>query len=141
MAFGGWVGRSEDEAANKIVNEFNVVTPNLSREIKYLSGGNQQKVMIARTLAAKLDVIILDEPTKGVDVGAKQEIFRLVDRLSREGLAIIFISSELSEVFDASDRVLLIEGGKIKMEIARKDVTKEKVLKNLVLEKTDAKLD
>lgn len=137
----GWLGREETATAQKIVSSYNVITPNLQQQIKYLSGGNQQKVVIARTLAAELKVIILDEPTKGVDVGAKQEVFKLIRRLSEAGLAIIFISSELSEVFDVADRILIIESGKVKNSLDRSEVTKEKVLQNLLLEKHDEKLD
>lgn len=130
----GWLGRGETAKAKEIVERYNVVTPNLRREIKFLSGGNQQKVIIARTLAATLKVIILDEPTKGIDVGAKQEVFRLVNALANSGLAVIFISSELSEVIDVSDRLLLMRDGAVISTFSRNEASKKKVIETLVME-------
>lgn len=131
---GGWLGAKENEEASEIVRKYNVVTPDLNREVKYLSGGNQQKVIIARILAADLKVIILDEPTKGIDVAAKQEVFKLINNLSNKGLAVIFISSELSEVIDVADRILMIKEGKIVSTLNRKDASKQEVLETLVKE-------
>lgn len=130
----GWLGKKERAKAEQLVKDYNVVTPSLAREIKFLSGGNQQKVIIARVLASKLKVIILDEPTKGIDVGAKQEVFKLVKELADSGLAVIFISSELSEVVDVADRILIIKDGKIISELARAEATKQKVLESILRE-------
>jgi ABC-type sugar transport system ATPase subunit len=134
LAIRGWLGKKEKGKAEQLVRDYNVVTPSLSREIKFLSGGNQQKVIIARTLASKLKVIILDEPTKGIDVGAKQEVFKLVRDLADSGLAVIFISSELSEVVDVADRILIIKDGRIISELARAEATKQKVLERILRE-------
>lgn len=132
----GWLGVAENEKANALVAEYNVVSPSIKKQIKFLSGGNQQKVVIARSLASKLKVIILDEPTKGVDVGAKHEIFKLVHALASLGLAVIYISSELSEVVDVSDRVLMIRDGEVIGSLKRSEATKHRVLENLVTENT-----
>jgi ABC-type sugar transport system ATPase subunit len=134
LSTGGWLGKSENKKANDIVSKYNVKTPNLKQEIKYLSGGNQQKVIIARILAANLKVIILDEPTKGIDVASKYEICMLVNDLANLGLAVIFISSELSEVIDVADRILMIKDGKIISILSRQLASKETVIKELIKE-------
>jgi ABC-type sugar transport system ATPase subunit len=93
-----------------------------------LSGGNQQKVVIARWLAREPRLLILDEPTKGVDVGAKAEISEIIVRLAAEGRAILLVSSELPEVLALSDRVLVMRGGRIAGEIPRTALTQERVM-------------
>ncbi|HSH33486.1 MAG TPA: ATP-binding cassette domain-containing protein, partial [Actinomycetota bacterium] len=99
------------------------------QEVWKLSGGNQQKVVLARWLAAKPRVLILDEPTRGIDVGAKAEIYRLIDELANEGLAIMFISSELTEILGLSDRIYVMQNGRITGELeGGPDVTEEQVL-------------
>lgn len=130
----GWLGRQEVTTAKEIVESYNVVTPSISQHIKYLSGGNQQKVVIARALASRLKVIILDEPTKGVDIGAKQEVFSLVNRLAQQGLAVIFISSELSEVVDVADRILMLSNGRVVSTLERKEASKQRVIETLITE-------
>jgi len=132
LSLGGWLGKKETAEANSIVSKYNVRTPNLHRQIKYLSGGNQQKVIIARILAANLKVIILDEPTKGIDVGSKHEICMLVNELSNLGLSVIFISSELSEVIDVADRILMIKDGMIVSTLSRKLASKQTVIEELL---------
>ena len=87
----GWLTKKEKEMAEELRLSYLIATPSLKKQIKFLSGGNQQKVIIARTMAEKLKVVILDEPSKGVDIGAKQEIFKLVRQLSDSGIAVIFI--------------------------------------------------
>src|SRR5690606_3117786 len=89
---------------------------------------NQQKVVIGKWLAASPRVLILDEPTRGVDIGAKEEIYRLMNRLTREGMAILLISSDLPEVLGMSDRVLVMYQGRITAEFAREEATQEKIL-------------
>ena len=95
---------------------------------KTLSGGNQQKLVIGKWLAAKPKVLILDEPTRGIDVGARAEIYRLIRRLAAEGLATLVISSDLPEVLGLSDRILVMRKGSISGELARAEATPEKVL-------------
>jgi ribose transport system ATP-binding protein len=94
-----------------------------------LSGGNQQKVIIGRWLATKPKILILDEPTKGVDVGAKAEIYAIMNELAKQGVAIIMISSELPEVINMSDRVHVMSGGRITACLPREDLSQEKIMK------------
>ena len=103
-------------------------TPSLEQEVGKLSGGNQQKVVLARWLAAKPKVLILDEPTRGIDVGAKAEIYHLIDDLANEGLGIMFISSELPEILGLSDRIYVMQNGRITGEIAGADASEEAIL-------------
>ena len=118
----------EREIASEYVERLNVRTPSLDQVVGKLSGGNQQKVVLARWLAAKPKVLILDEPTRGIDVGAKAEIYRLIDALANEGLAIMLISSELPEVLGMSDRIYVMQGGRITGELPGPGTTEEQVL-------------
>ena len=94
-----------------------------------MSGGNQQKVVLARWLARKPDVLVLDEPTRGVDVGAKAEIYKLIHEMAAEGIGIVFISSELPEVLGVSDRVIVMQNGRITGELPASEATQEAVLR------------
>jgi rhamnose transport system ATP-binding protein len=118
----------EREIATTFVKRLGVKTPSISAPVGNLSGGNQQKVALARWLAAEPAVIILDEPTQGVDVGAKSEIHRLMGELAKNGLAIIMISSELPEILGMSDRIAVMHGGIVVGELTRAQATQEKVL-------------
>ncbi len=93
-----------------------------------LSGGNQQKVVFAKWLFSDVDILILDEPTRGIDVGAKYEIYQLMNRLAEQGKAIIMISSELPEVIGMSDRLVVLSGGKKMGELSREEATPEAVM-------------
>ncbi|MBK8796597.1 MAG: sugar ABC transporter ATP-binding protein [Anaerolineales bacterium] len=104
-------------------------TPTMDQLIKLLSGGNQQKVLVSRWLLTTPDILILDEPTRGIDVGAKSEIHRLMSKLAQEGKAILMISSELPEILGMSDRVLVMHEGRISGEFARKDATQESIMR------------
>ena len=112
----------------RLVERLNVRTPSIDQQVGKLSGGNQQKVVLARWLAAKPKVLILDEPTRGIDVGAKSEIYRLIDALANEGLAIMLISSELPEVLGMSDRIYVMQGGRITGELLGPGATEGQVL-------------
>jgi rhamnose transport system ATP-binding protein len=118
----------ERELAQSMVNRLGVKTPSLDAPALQLSGGNQQKVAVARWLATEPTVLILDEPTQGVDVGAKAEIHRLIGDLAARGLAIILISSELPEVLGVSDRIAVMRAGTIVDILGRADATQERVL-------------
>jgi ABC-type sugar transport system ATPase subunit len=120
--------RKERAIATEYVERLNVRTPSIDQQVGKLSGGNQQKVVLARWLAAKPKVLILDEPTRGIDVGAKSEIYRLIDALANEGLAIMLISSELPEVLGMSDRIFVMQGGRITGELPGPGTTEEQVL-------------
>ena len=110
------------------VERLRVRTPSVDQEVGKLSGGNQQKVVLARWLAAKPKVLILDEPTRGIDVGAKAEIYRLIDDLANEGLGIMFISSELPELLGLADRIYVMQNGRITGELSAAAANEEAVL-------------
>jgi ABC-type sugar transport system ATPase subunit len=114
--------------ARAYVDDLGIKTPSLHEPIVNLSGGNQQKVILGRWLARTPRVLLLDEPTRGIDVGAKVEVFRLFNRLTREGIGILFISSEIEEVLGMSDRVVVMANGRITGEFARDEATEELVL-------------
>jgi L-arabinose transport system ATP-binding protein len=120
--------RLERRVAADFVARLDVRTPSLEQEVGKLSGGNQQKVVLARWLAARPRVLILDEPTRGIDVGTKAEIYRLIDSLAAEGLAIMLISSELPEILGLSDRIYVMQGGRITGELPGPGTTEEQVL-------------
>jgi ribose transport system ATP-binding protein len=105
-----------------------IKTPSLSQLVKNLSGGNQQKVVLAKTLATNSEIIIFDEPTRGIDVGAKQEIYQLMCNLVQEGKAIIMISSEMEELLGMSDRILVLSGGRITAELSRDEFDQTRIL-------------
>ncbi len=110
------------------IKKLNVKTPNQSIEVGKLSGGNQQKIVIAKWLITKPKILILDEPTRGVDVGAKKEIYEIINQLKQEGVAIIVVSSELPEVLGISDRVAVMHERKLKKIFDIKDATQEKIM-------------
>ncbi len=120
--------RMEQSVVAGFVEKLQVRTPSLEQEVGKLSGGNQQKVVLSRWLAAKPDVLILDEPTRGIDVGAKSEIYHLIDELANQGLGIVFISSELSEILGLSDRIYVMQNGRITGELSGAQATEEAVL-------------
>ena len=110
-------------AAEQRVEELDIKTPGISQKARNFSGRNQQKVIIAKWLTAELDIRIFDEPTRGIDVGAKQEIYHLLNELVAEGKSIIMISSELPEILTISDRIVTMRAGRITGEISRSDAT------------------
>jgi rhamnose transport system ATP-binding protein len=118
----------EREVAGRFVRQLGIKTPTLETPVANLSGGNQQKVAVARWLAAEPKVLILDEPTQGVDVGAKAEIHRLMIELAARGMAIIMISSELPEILGMSDRIAVMHGGAIAAVLERSEATQEVIL-------------
>jgi rhamnose transport system ATP-binding protein len=120
--------RRERATAGRFVRQLGIKTPTLETPVGHLSGGNQQKVALARWLASRPAVLILDEPTQGVDVGAKAEIHRLMNELARAGLAILMISSELPEILDMSDRIAVMQGGSIVAVMDRVGATQEAIL-------------
>jgi ribose transport system ATP-binding protein len=127
-AWGVVDGRQERRAAERYVSELRIRTPGLDQKVVYLSGGNQQKVVLSKWLCSEAEVFIFDEPTRGVDVGAKAEIYQLMNRLTAEGVAIIMISSELPEVLGMSDRILVMRGGAVACEFPAEEATQERIL-------------
>jgi D-xylose transport system ATP-binding protein len=112
----------------RYVRELGVKTPGIDTAVATLSGGNQQKIILGRWLNANPKVFILDEPTRGIDIGAKVEIYKLLDRLAADGVAIIIISSELPEILGMSDRILVMNEGAIVSEFARDEATREAIM-------------
>ena len=121
--------RREEEIAGRMTKQLNVRTPSLGQFVQYLSGGNQQKVVLAKWLALEPKVLLLDEPTRGIDVGAKQEIYRLMEELAGRGVAILFVSSEMEEVLRMSDRTLVMCQGRITGELSRDQLSEEAVMR------------
>ena len=122
----------DDNAEIKVANEYktslNIKTPTVEQIVGNLSGGNQQKVCLGKWLFVKPDVLILDEPTRGIDVGAKYEIYTIMNRLVEQGMSIIMISSELPEILGMSDRVYIVSAGRITGELLIADATQEKIM-------------
>ncbi|MFT5874908.1 MAG: inositol transport system ATP-binding protein [Clostridium sp.] len=108
--------------------KMNIKTPNLQQTVNNLSGGNQQKVLIARWLLTHPDILILDEPTRGIDVGAKAEIHALMSKLVQQGKSVILISSELPEILGMSDRIIVMHEGRVTGEMSREEATQEKIM-------------
>ena len=114
--------------------DFNIKTPDLNKLIVELSGGNQQKAIVARWLSTKPKVLILDEPTKGIDVGAKSEFYNMICDFARQGIAIILVSSELPEIIGLSDRIIVMQGRRIVGEVTASVATEEKLLTMAMME-------
>ncbi len=121
---------AQETAIVKLLEELNVKYASLDQKVKELSGGNQQKIALGKWLMASLDILLLDEPTRGVDVGAKEEIYKIIDRLSERGKAILMVSSEMEEVLRLSDRTLVMNHGRIVSEYVKKEITAERILRD-----------
>ncbi|WP_368869399.1 ribose ABC transporter ATP-binding protein RbsA [Proteus terrae] len=132
--------KEEQLTVGDFIKLFNIKTPSMDQTIGFLSGGNQQKVAIARGLMTRPKVLILDEPTRGVDVGAKKEIYQLINKFKQEGLSIILISSEMPEVMGMSDRILVMHEGRISGEFSAHNVTQEMLMAAAVGKQYDAKV-
>jgi ABC-type sugar transport system ATPase subunit len=125
----GVVRRPEERRlARSFVDTLQIRTPSLEQRVVNLSGGNQQKVVIAKWLALQPKILLVDEPTRGVDVGAKAEVHQLLSQLARRGVAILMISSELPEVLGMSDRILVMRAGTIAGELPRGEATQERIM-------------
>ena len=124
-----WIDqKAELKASKKYQKIFNLKAPSLETHLEFLSGGNQQKVSMAKTLDTKPDVLILDEPTKGIDVSAKQEIYHFVNSLVKEGISCIFISSEMEELIGMCDRVVVMQDGRVTGILEDKDINEEEIM-------------
>ncbi|MFZ2782048.1 MAG: sugar ABC transporter ATP-binding protein [Rectinemataceae bacterium] len=119
----------EIQAANHYRDALNIKTPSINQTVMNLSGGNQQKVSVAKWLFVEPDVLIFDEPTRGIDVGAKYEIYLIMNRLVEQGMSIIMISSELPEILGMSDRIYTVSSGRITGELAVGEATQEKIMR------------
>ncbi|MCL7454022.1 MAG: sugar ABC transporter ATP-binding protein [Anaerolineae bacterium] len=125
----GWINRQAlRTTSQEYVDRLNIRTPHLSQKAMYLSGGNQQKVVVAKWLASKPKVLILDEPTRGIDVGTKAEVHALMSQLAQTGIGIIMISSELPEILGMSDRILVMSEGRVATILSREEATQEVIM-------------
>ncbi|MCL2401986.1 MAG: sugar ABC transporter ATP-binding protein, partial [Oscillospiraceae bacterium] len=120
----------EREIAKESVARYTIRTPSINKKVRELSGGNQQKVILGRWTNSKITtkLLILDEPTKGIDVGTKAEVYQMVCDLASSGIAVIFISSELTEVINVADRIIVMSNGYVAGSVMREDATEENVL-------------
>ncbi|SIQ72306.1 ribose ABC transporter ATP-binding protein [Aeromonas sp. RU39B] len=121
-------GAAERQAVGDYIRLFNIKTPSAEQPIRLLSGGNQQKVAIAKGLLTRPKVLILDEPTRGVDVGAKKEIYQLINEFKKGGLSVIIVSSEMPEVLGMSDRIMVMHEGRISAELNRNEANQERLM-------------
>ena len=125
----GFLSRSkEQEIVDQSRNQLSIAMASGSQEVQYLSGGNQQKVVLAKWLQTQPEIIIMDEPTRGVDVGAKFEIYQLMRHLNQEGIGILMISSELTEILGLSDRILVMREGRIVAELVPSETSEEQII-------------
>jgi ribose transport system ATP-binding protein len=126
----GFISASKEvELANKYISTLKIKTPSEKQMVKNLSGGNQQKVVLARCLATGPKVLMLDEPTRGIDINAKNEIYKLISELAEAGMGIIMVSSELPEILAISDRILVMADGSITASFNAADATEDNLLK------------
>ena len=125
----GWLDvKSEESLARHFIRELRIKTPGSDQTVRFLSGGNQQKVVLSKWLACETDILIFDEPTRGIDVAAKVEIYQVINRLAANGKGVIMISSELPEILGMSDRILVMHEGAITAHFTRAEATQERVL-------------
>lgn len=126
---GGFLNRaSEKQDSADMIRELRIKTPNDAQITRFLSGGNQQKVVLGKWLSMKPKLLLLDEPTRGIDVGAKQEIYQLMESLAKDGLAILFVSSEMEEILGMSDRTIVMHEGRITGELSREELSEESIM-------------
>ena len=125
-------GRKRQQSAQQMVNRLRIKTPSLNQEVGHLSGGNQQKVVLGKWLPLKPMVVILDQPTRGIDIGAKREIYDLIAELAQNGSGIIIISDELPELIGLADRIIVIGKGQKTFEFQRGEVNQSQLLEAVV---------
>jgi len=119
---------AELKISEKAVEQMQIKTPSIEQIARFLSGGNQQKIVLGKWLAMNPKLLMLDEPTRGIDVGAKREIYKLMEKLAGEGMAIIFVSSEMEEVLGMADRAYIMHEGKISGELDRNELSEESIM-------------
>ena len=123
----------EAETAEAQIRRFGIKASSVEQNVRFLSGGNQQKVVLAKTLLNEPDILLMDEPTRGIDVGAKEEIYKLIRSLARQGKAILLVSSELPEILSLSDRLLVMREGELSAELDPRVTTQEEVMQHAML--------
>ena len=126
--FGVIQKKKEAQAGQRYAAELNVKTPTLKQEVQFLSGGNQQKLIIAKWLAVDADILIFDEPTRGIDVGARAEIYKLMNQLVKTGKSILMVSSDFEELMGMSDRIIVVSEGRFTGEVPRAQFDKSVLL-------------
>ena len=131
--------KKEAEVAKEYGDKLTLVRPNEDVEVQFLSGGNQQKVVIAKWLFRGSEILFLDEPTRGIDVGAKAEIYRLINQLVKEGKTVIMISSEMPEILGMCDRIMVMHEGHKMGELMVEDASQEKIMARILAVDTNAK--
>ena len=125
----GFLNRAVEKTdSNTMIGKLRIKTPSDRQIVQYLSGGNQQKVVLGKWLAMKPDLLLLDEPTRGIDIGAKQEIYTLMEQLAEESVAVLFVSSEMEEILGMSDRTLVMHEGRISGELQRDELCEESIM-------------
>jgi ABC-type sugar transport system ATPase subunit len=129
--------RAETEAANHYIQKLHIRPPSPSKIVGRMSGGNQQKVLLARWLFANSQVFLLDEPTRGVDVAARAEIYRAINQLAEAGAAIVMVSSDLPELLGMADRILVMRRGRLVAELNARRTTQEEVLRHAAVEEVE----
>ncbi len=130
IQFAGFLNYSQErQLSRRTIDDLGVRTPSDSQVCQYLSGGNQQKVVVGKWLATKPKILLLDEPTRGIDIGAKQEVYKLMEQLAASGVAILFVSSELEEILRMSDRTLVMHEGRLTGQLLRSQLTEESIMR------------
>jgi ribose transport system ATP-binding protein len=119
---------AELKIADRAVEQMSIKTPTIEQIARFLSGGNQQKIVLGKWLAMRPKLLMLDEPTRGIDVGAKREIYKLMEKLAGEGMAILFVSSEMEEVLGMADRAYIMHEGRISGELSREELSEESIM-------------
>ncbi len=129
LHYGAFIDRAYEKSQTRtMIDRLRIKTPHDRQVARFLSGGNQQKIVLGKWLARKPKLLLLDEPTRGIDVGAKQEIYRLMEELASEGMAILFVSSELEEIMGMSDRVMVFHEGRLTGELPREKLTEQSIM-------------
>ncbi len=124
-----YLSRAENELAESYVKKLAAKVTGISQTTGTLSGGNQQKVLISRWLASTTDILLLDEPTRGVDVATKQDIYQLIGELAVQGISIVFVSSELTELLNVCDRIMVMSNGKTTGTLMRGEFSQEEIMR------------
>ncbi|MEK9783712.1 MAG: ATP-binding cassette domain-containing protein, partial [Opitutales bacterium] len=125
----GWIDQSaEVDGAQQAIESLKIKTPSPKQVAQFLSGGNQQKIVLGKWLAMKPKLLMLDEPTRGIDIGAKREIYKLMENLAGQGMAILFVSSEMEEVLGMADRAYVMHEGNIAGELSRDQLSEESIM-------------
>lgn len=128
--------KQETDLVNDYIDKMSIKTSSMEKHLRYLSGGNQQKVVISRWIASQSKILLMDEPTRGIDVGSKSEIYSLIRKLAKEGYSIILVSSELPEIVKLSHRVLLMNKGKVIAELGKENINESRIVE-MIAENTD----